>query len=74
MNKITVGRGGVMVVRGSGGGGARGRGDFTGKMVFNGMRGVKQGSGQNHSWQRRSGGGDGERRRRKRRFDWKNNF
>ena len=47
----------------------------TGKIVFNGKRGVKQGSEQNHSWQRGSGGGEREwrrRRKRKRRFYWKN--
>ena len=56
-----------------------GRGDLTvketGKIVFNGKRGVKQGSEQNHSWQRGSGGGEREwrrRRKRKRRFYWKN--
>ena len=64
---------------GSSGGGGGGRGDLTvketGKIVFNGKRGVKQGSEQNHSWQRGSGGGEREwrrRRKRKRRFYWKN--
>ena len=46
---------------GSSGGGGGGRGDLTvketGKIVFNGMRGVKQGCRKNHSWQRGSGGG-----------------
>ena len=53
MDKTTVGRGEVVVVMVRGGGG---RGDLTGKIIFNGMRGVKQGRGKNHSWQRVSGG------------------